>query len=467
MRLLVVVGNCRAYYRFVAPIISAMGKGVGKTETTLIAPDVAQFFEREAKPRCALREPVEAINRSTKLMKELRSVLVYLYWAFLDVQYVTILEDKGEKKWFSRPLARFGTFVKPRHILGAGRFLHRIGLNRFFARIVLVFYRLLELLHSPDRYIVDQIKEIAPDVILVTPVIDPMGYDFDYLRAGLGLRIPTVTLIASWDHLTTKGLLTMVSDRVLVWNDIQIREAREYHAVSTDRFVSVGAPVFDRMFEKRLLQPRSDFCKNARLDPHRPFVLWAATSSLGCDDEKVIARQFIQEMRKSRILKEFQVLIRPHPNAAKIWEDWRVEDAPVWSTPGFPNSDEAMRGLYNSIAHSIAVVGLSTSLFLETAILDRPCALIKAAEADKNANFNKFLHFQYLLNSGFPEATEDEADCVRWLAQVAEGRDAGKEARRRLVSSFLRPKGIGRPAAEVAAEVIFATAKSARKRRPV
>ena len=187
--------------------------------------------------------------------------------------------------------------------------------------------------------------------------------------------------------------------------------------------------------------------------------MWAASSSVGSDDETVIARRFIEEMQFNPMLKDFQVLIRPHPKAFGVWKNWNVEDAPVWSNPVFINNEDALMDIYNTLNHAVAVVGLSTSLFIETAVLDRPCALLLSSEADKDAPYNKLIHFNYWLSNNFPVATKNEADCARWLAQIVEGRDDGREARRLFVNSFVRPKGIDRSAADVAAEAILELAK--------
>ena len=129
-------------------------------------------------------------------------------------------------------------------------------------------------------------------------------------------------------------------------------------------------------------------------------------------------------------------------------------------SPGFPTSDDHKRGLYNSIAHAVAVVGLSTSVFLEAGILNRPVGLLKTLDTIDNSVFNKSFHFEYLLRNNFPTATDNEADCARWLAQLAEGHADGEEARRQFVSHFFRPQGIDRPSAKVAAEAILELAKA-------
>ncbi len=78
-----------------------------------------------------------------------------------------------------------------------------------------------------DRYI----REQAPDVVLATPVVKFASEQIDQLKSARRLGVPTGVCVASWDNLTNKGLLRFVPERVLVWNEVQRREAVELHGV--------------------------------------------------------------------------------------------------------------------------------------------------------------------------------------------------------------------------------------------
>lgn len=427
-------------------------------EITLVAPDLDYFSEIDPPLPYGIRKVIDPGDISTRLLRRVRSLFAYFYWSLLDVQSEFVL-GKMSESFVLASLGVLGKVIKPQSILRVAHALRFLRLNKYIAKVGLGLLRILEFMYPVDKKITAQIKDIDPDIILATPAIQGRSFDMDYVRTGKKLGIPVATLIASWDNLTTMGLISVIPDRVLVWNDQQIQEAHQYHLVPRDRIIAVGAPVFDRLFEEHMLQSRFDFCKHANLDAERPFVLWAASSSVGSDDETVIARRFIEEMQFNPMLKDFQVLIRPHPKAFGVWKNWNVEDAPVWSNPVFINNEDALMDIYNTLNHAVAVVGLSTSLFIETAVLDRPCALLLSSEADKDAPYNKLIHFNYWLSNNFPVATKNEADCARWLAQIVEGRDDGREARRLFVNSFVRPKGIDRSAADVAAEAILELAK--------
>jgi len=445
MRLLVAIRNYEGYYRFVAPILDRVGK---RADIIIITQDADDYLAAGDNSSYSILRPMYGGRLTTFLRKRLRGFAAYVYWALLGVQSQQALDRfLGrrfiQKKWLSRAISVMASHFR------------RMRINHNIARGILLSFRWLERgTVEPD--IITQIKEISPDVILATPALYPHTWDIDYVKAGIQLKIPTVILVASWDHLSGKGWLSVVPDRLFVWNDLHVREAQEYHDVPSHSMVTVGSPLFDWLFDELFLQPRADFCHQAQLDPRRPYILWAASAPGNCLDEPGVTRMLLQEMRKYPELDDCQILIRPHPSKrATRWDDWHYPNAPVWSNPSFPTEEQVKFDLYNSITHASAVVGLSTSVFLEAGILDRPVCLLRNSEVVKDLAHNKSMHFAYLLENGFPEASENEIDCARWLAGIAKGHDMGKEKRQKFVAEFLRPQGRDRSSAQLASEAIL------------
>src|SRR5262249_51934897 len=77
--------------------------------------------------------------------------------------------------------------------------------------------RALPRVRSVDEYIAAQ----DPDIVLVTPLVALGSPQVEYVRSARRLGIPCAQCVASWDHLTTKGLVHELPDAVLVWNDAQ------------------------------------------------------------------------------------------------------------------------------------------------------------------------------------------------------------------------------------------------------
>jgi hypothetical protein len=81
----------------------------------------------------------------------------------------------------------------------------------------------------------------APDVVLITPLVDIGSPQLDHFAAARRLGLRTVLPVGSWDHLSSKALLRTYPDRLTVWNAAQRAEAIDLHGVPADRVVVTGA----------------------------------------------------------------------------------------------------------------------------------------------------------------------------------------------------------------------------------
>ena len=125
----------------------------------------------------------------------------------------------------------------------------------------------------------------------------------------------------------------------------------------------------------------------------------------------------------------------------------------------------ADQGLYDSIYHAAAVVGLNTSAMIEASILGRPVLTIQAPEfAGGQANT---LHFPYLLQEhGGPVYTgRTFEEHHRQLAGALEAPGAAVDRSRQFTETFLRPRGLKVPATKIVVEEIERTAAIRKRKR--
>ncbi|HZQ64026.1 MAG TPA: hypothetical protein VFA66_02210 [Gaiellaceae bacterium] len=300
------------------------------------------------------------------------------------------------------------------------------------------------------------VREHRPDVVLVSPLIELASPLLEYLKAARQLGVPTGICVASWDNLTSKGLLRFVPERVFVWNDTQRREATELHGIPADRVVATGAARFDEWFDQQPSTPREAFVRSVGLDPSRPYLLYLCSSAFVAPDEVDAVSRWLAALRAcaDERLRGAGVLIRPHPKRTEPWRNAdlsRFGNATVWHGDVRPGPEGVRAGFYDSIAHSAAVVGANTSAMLEAAIVGKQVFAYVSPEFAQEGT----LHFRYLLeeNGGFLHVA---GSLDEHLAQLAEGLGGG-EARagrvRAFVDSFLRPAG-----ADVRATSVYADA---------
>ena len=294
-----------------------------------------------------------------------------------------------------------------------------------------------------ERYFELFIKYHEPDLVLVTPLVDFGSYQTDYVKAAHRRGVPVAFLPFSWDNLSNRGLIRVQPDRVLVWNDIQRREAIDFHGVSTDRVVVTGAPRFDDFFDLCPSTSRDEFCGSVGLDPGRPLLLYGCSSPFVAPREVEFVRHWIKEIRQSPspLLSQAAILVRPHPAHADQWQHVSFGDldqVAIWRLPTTMNTDQ---GLYDSLHHAAALVGLNTSAMLEASIVGKAVYTVLATEFVGGQE--QTLHFHYLRreNNGPLMVARDFEEHRQHLATALQA--PGKAARRarRFVGTFIRPMG--------------------------
>jgi hypothetical protein len=324
-----------------------------------------------------------------------------------------------------------------------------------------------ERLIPPDRYFELYLKAEQADLLLVTPLVDFNSYQADYIKAAHRLGVPAVFVPFSWDNLTNRGLICEAPDRVLVWNAHQQQEAVALHGMPEERVVITGAPRFDAFMALTPSSERTAFCASIALDPGRPFLLYTCSSKFVAPREVEFVRSWISALRHSPdpLVQGCGVLVRPHPAHKEQWTDDALAGLPgvaLWGEKGEMNADQ---GLYDSLYHAAAIAGLNTSAMIEAAIVGRAVFIVSAPEfAGGQA---ETMHFSYLLAEHGGPAVAAES-LPEHVAQIADGlRDtAGTvERSRRFVASFVRPRGLDRPATDVVVEELEQIAASGKKRR--
>jgi hypothetical protein len=307
-----------------------------------------------------------------------------------------------------------------------------------------------------NRYI----RKLAPDVVLVSPVVRLASNQVEFLKSARRLGIPAATCVASWDNLTSKGLLRFVPERVFVWNEIQRREATELHGMPAERVVATGAQLFDRWFERRPSSSRVDFMRKIGLDPARPYVLFLGSSPFVArrsDQEVRFVQDWIEALRTSgdQRLRQLGIAIRPHP-VGKQWDDVdlsRLESVVIWPRRSRrPVTPEENADFFDSLVHSAAVVGINTTAMIEAAIVGKSVfTILKPKFAQEST-----LHFHYLLaeNGGFLHVASSLEEHGEQLVRVLDEGDGEADLRARFIESFVRPHGLERPATPILADAV-------------
>jgi hypothetical protein len=325
----------------------------------------------------------------------------------------------------------------------------------------------LERLVPADRGVGSALAAAAPDVVVVTPLVGRSRRNrrqTDTVKAARRRGIPVVFGVASWDHLTTKGVVKAMPDATLVWNELQRRDAVELHRVPPASVVVTGAQLFDRWFEREPSTSAGEFADRVGV-ARRPHVLYVGSSPNVAPPEREIAfvRRWLDALRADPAFAEVPVLVRPHPYAVESWSS--VDLAGLGAAvaprtpPELPMSDDDEALYFDSIHFAAAVVGVNTSAMVESFVQRRPVLTIRTDEFRETQEGT--LHFNELLSASdgalrvAPTLTEHLAQ----LRQALERPDETAPAIESFLRTFVRPQGLDRPATPIVADAIEAAAR--------
>lgn len=371
------------------------------------------------------------------------------YLRFLDPRYDSTPRLRGRSKERTPSLVLWLARLPLLRTSGGRRVLHWV--LRQFEQAV-----------PPSLELAAYFQEQAPDVVLITPLVDLGSPQLDHFVSARALGLRTVVCVGSWDHLSSKSLLRAVPDLVTVWNDTQRTEAIELHRVPAERVVVTGAQCYDQWFGRQPSRSREEFCERVGLDPAHPFVLYVCSSLFkNTANEARFTESWIQHVRGSAdpVLREAGLLIRPHPRRLDEWQQIDVTEFKNVTLFGSHPIDPGTKDDYfDSLYYASAVVGLNTSAFLEAAVAEKPVLSILLPEISRD-NQEGTLHFHYLLKvgGGLLETARSLEEHVPQLATAVVDPGPGIERARRFTEAFIRPHGLDEPSTPRFARAIEAT----------
>lgn len=322
--------------------------------------------------------------------------------------------------------------------------------RRLFARLLCAIERAAALNPAIHEFI----RGLAPDVLLVTPLVDWASDQVHCLKSAAALGIPSALCVASWDNLTNKGAIRFAPTRVIVWNEAQLREAVDVHGMAEKQVVVTGAQTFDHWFGRQPSRSREAFCESLGLHPGQAILLYLGSSFFIAPDEAQFFDRFLRAMRQSpdARLRNANVVVRPHPLNIQQWLAFDYAD--LGRVAVFPKSvgaeafTESFRSdFFDSLFHSAVVVGVNTSAMIEAGIVGRPVFTVLAPEFQHSQAGT--IHFQHLTSEagGVARTAPGIAEALDGITYALDHPAEFTAQAHRYIASFVRPRGWETPAA--------------------
>jgi hypothetical protein len=266
---------------------------------------------------------------------------------------------------------------------------------------------------------IDVITRHQPDLIVTgTP-----GYqvnDIHLLRAAKMLRVPTATVMLSWDNLTSKGYMGAVPDHLLVWSDLMADEAVTYHNYPREWIRWCGTAQFDHYFGLRERFDRAAWRRQHGIPDDRPLIVYGTVNPQMVPHEANILKQIVAAMGSGMFKVKPYLWIRLHPQAISGYtkallgpfrqlgnQDVRVEEPPVQSEKlawDLPREDT--KHLTQLIAAADVVATPGSTLMIEAACAGTPVVNVlfdgetTVPRAMSTQRFAHYSHHAKILETG-------------------------------------------------------------------
>lgn len=275
---------------------------------------------------------------------------------------------------------RYGNY--PRYIIM--RVLNR-ALSPFFpaTRAVIRFF---EKFVPINNEISEVLKKYDPNMVLLPDIVFPI--DRLFMRAAKKKNYFVMGLVRSWDNLTSKGVVQILPDKMVVLNSVMKNEAMKYVGMAENRILISGSPQYDIYFNKKYpIKSKKEFFAQLGIPEGRRLILCAPFFNDYIKSAIKIINTLTDSISDGRLPNDLHLLVRFRPNSAEIPEGrLKFSNHLTISRPcqlyfdnmgglvkqdyEFTESDVEL--LFNSIYFSDVTINTISTLSIDAAALDKP-----------------------------------------------------------------------------------------------
>lgn len=305
-------------------------------------------------------------------------------------------------------------------------------------------------------------EKYHPDLVLFANLFDEPEAHF--LREAKERGIKTVGIINSWDKATSRGILRLLPDRLIAFNNHIRDDLIRYQAVPPDKIFVSGIPQYDR-YIAFTSESREVFLKRLGMDAVSRFIVYSPVGSVcGTADWDII--DMLERQRSAgEFGNDIELLVRFPPNDFPSQDEMKKRPWLRCQQPGIRFSKQRGVGidwdmtyaeideLANTLFHMSVLVCYASSISVDAAVMDRPVINIgfemrlRDKKVKSPVQFYGQTHYEKALATGGIHLSETKADVALWVKKYLADPGLDRAGRRRLVAeqcAFLDGKSGGR-----------------------
>ena len=192
----------------------------------------------------------------------------------------------------------------------------------------------------------------------------------EYRHCAKKSKIPYVSIIGSWDRLTTKGPVCPDSKAYIVNTQVMADELVSLHGINKKHIHTVGWPQMDAYHDADLQLTKDDFCQKNHIDSQSHIIVFAGNSMRLGQHEPSIAEHICQKIKNGAYEQKVHLLIRPHP-LDNSWQERFAEANQNDFVTLMPAEMQNLPNMINTLLHCDLVIATQGSITLDATAFNK------------------------------------------------------------------------------------------------
>lgn len=322
-------------------------------------------------------------------------------------------------------------------------------LNYIFARpSVILFFRLLDSKFVRDRTFSDIFDKYSPDLILLAHLFDEI--EINLLREARIRNVKSIGFINSWDKVTSRCILRLHPDRMIVFNENVKKELIKYNLFDAKKIFISGLPQYDYYFNTQPLA-KKDFFKKVGISEDKKIILYAPMGrSFSVSDWDVI--DYLYEIiNSSEVTSSIALLVRFQPNDFVDINEIKKRPHLKYDMPGirfdtkrgvdWDMSFNDLEHLRDTLFHISILICYASSITIDAAIFDKPIINVNF-EIHKSKfilkspiQYYNYSHYKNVLLTGAVDLVNSKIELIRSINKYISDPSIKTEERKTLVKN--------------------------------
>lgn len=329
----------------------------------------------------------------------------------------------------------------------------KIFARRFLRKIV----RRLDWQLVRDENFKEIFAKYNPDLVFLANLFG--DEETSMLRQTKRRGIKSIGLINSWDKITSRCMIRLLPDKLIVPNELVKEEAIKYVDMPENDIEIMGVPNYD-VFINAKPSSKEEFYKKIGADISKRIIAFCPLGKTYSSIDSEIIYSILDLKHKNLIPQDTQLLVRFPPNDFVDLDNLKNKDELIFYQPGvrfslggkrldsgsernnrrvdWDMNDADIQTLYDTLFYMSLLICQASSLTIDASIFDKPIINFKIKSVDilppRDANWlYQLSHYQNIRNSGGVKMVENKEQLAEWINKYLDNPRIHSDGRKRIV----------------------------------